>query len=210
MYVPAHFAETRPAELQRIIRDHPLGMLVTQGPDGLDADHVPFELDADRGPFGTLTAHVARANPVWQRCPTGTAVMVVFRGAEAYVSPNWYPSKHATHRQVPTWNYEVVHAHGRIAIRDDERFVRGLVARLTRRHEAGEPQPWKMGNAPPDFIDMMLAQIVGIEIAIDALQGKAKLSQNKAAADRLGAAGALDARGRHAIARAMRAAGPGG
>ena len=204
MYTPAHFAETRPAELQRIIRDHPLGMLVTQGPDGLDADHVPFELDADRGPFGTLTAHVARANPVWQRCPTGSAVMVVFRGAEAYVSPSWYPSKHATHRQVPTWNYEVVHAHGRIAIRDDERFVRGLVARLTRRHEAGEPQPWKMGDAPPDFIDGMLAQIVGIEIAIDALQGKAKLSQNKAAADRLGAADALDARGRHAIARSMR------
>jgi predicted FMN-binding regulatory protein PaiB len=128
MYIPAHFAESRPEELHRVIREHPLGVLVTHGSDGLDADHIPFMLLPDEGPHGRLRAHVARANPVWQRCPTGTPVMVVFRGAEAYISPSWYPSKHETHRQVPTWNYQVVHAHGTITIQDDEKSVRGIVA----------------------------------------------------------------------------------
>ncbi len=207
MYIPEHFAETRPEVLHRVIREHPLGVLVTHGPDGLDANHLPFEIDPDQGPHGLLSAHVARANPVWQACPTGTPVMVVFRGAEAYISPNWYPSKHEAHRQVPTWNYEVVHAHGILTIRDDERFVRGIVARLTRRHEAAEPRPWKMGDAPPDFIDDMLRHIVGIEISITSLVGKLKLSQNKDARDRLGAVQALDARGSHELAASMRDAG---
>jgi transcriptional regulator len=147
---------------------------------------------------------VARANPLWQRCPTGTEVMVVFRGAEAYVSPSWYPSKHETHRQVPTWNYEVVHAHGRLSVRDDPRFVRGLLARLTRRHEATEPQPWKMGDSAPAFIDEMLTKVVGIEIEITTLTGKSKLSQNKEARDRRSAADTLDARGHAELAQAMR------
>ena len=163
MYIPAHFAETQPEELHRIMREHPLGMLVTHGSAGLDADHIPFEFDADAGPQGALIAHVARANTLWQRCPNGTPVMVVFRGAQAYISPNWYPSKHETHRQVPTWNYEVVHAHGTITVHDDERFVRRVVAQLTRRHEATEPKPWKMGDSEPEFISQMLRNIVGIE-----------------------------------------------
>lgn len=204
MYIPAHFAETRPEELSRIIRENPLGILVTQGSNGLDADHIPFEFDAGEGTSGVLTAHVARANPLWQRCPTGSQVMVVFRGAHAYISPSWYPSKHEAHRQVPTWNYEVVHAHGTITIHDDERFARRIVARLTRRHEAGEPQPWKMGDSPPEYIDEQLRHIVGIEIAVTSLVGKAKLGQNKQARDRLGAANALEARGRLDIAQAMR------
>jgi len=207
MYIPAHFAESRPEELARIIREHPLGMLVTQGSAGLDADHIPFEFDAGEGTLGVLTAHVARANPLWQRCPTGTPVMVVFRGAEAYISPNWYPSKHEAHRQVPTWNYEVVHAHGTLTVHDDERFVRRLVARLTRRHEAAEPRPWKMGDSAPEFIDSMLRNIVGIEIAITSLAGKVKLSQNKESHDRLGAASTLEARGHGELAHAMRKAG---
>ncbi|MFM2035117.1 MAG: hypothetical protein RL459_382 [Pseudomonadota bacterium] len=207
MYLPAHFAETRPEELARIMCEHPLGMLVTHSSAGLDADHIPFEFDASAGPLGRLSAHIARANPLWQRCPTGTPVMVVFRGAEAYISPTWYPSKHETHRQVPTWNYEVVQAHGLIAIRNDERFVRGIVARLTRQHEAAEPQPWKMGDSAPEYIDGMLKNIVGIEIAISSLVGKVKLSQNKEARDRLGAAEALDARGHGDVAQAMRHAG---
>lgn len=208
MYLPAHFAEARTAELHRILREHPLGMLVTHGADGLDAEHIPFEFDPARGPHGVLTGHVARANPLWQRCPSGTPVLVVFRGVEAYISPNWYPSKHEEHRQVPTWNYEVVHAHGTLAVHDDERFVRGLVARLTRRHEAAEPRPWKMGDSAPGFIDGMLAKIVGIEVTITSLVGKAKLGQNKSERDRLGAAGTLDARGHAAIAARMRGAGP--
>ncbi|SAK52659.1 transcriptional regulator [Caballeronia temeraria] len=207
MYIPPHFAETRPEELHRIIRAHPLGMLVTRDEAGLDANHIPFEFDPAQGTHGLLTAHVARANDIWQRCPTGTPVMVIFRGAEGYISPNWYPSKHETHRQVPTWNYEVVHAHGVLTIRDDEPFVRGLVARLTRRHEASEPKPWKMGDSAPDFIDGMLRNIVGIEIAVTSLVGKSKLSQNKETRDRLGAADTLDARGNQELAQAMSRAG---
>ena len=206
MYVPAHFAETRPEELLRIMREYPLGVLVTHGPEGLDADHIPMELDVSQGPHGTLSGHVARANSLWQRCPTGTSVMVIFRGANAYISPNWYPSKHETHRQVPTWNYQVVHAHGTITIHDDERYVRGVVARLTRRHEATEPKPWKMTDSEPDFIDGMLGKIVGFEIAITSLVGKVKLSQNREERDRLGAAHTLDNQGDAALAEAMRQA----
>ena len=207
MYIPPHFAQTRPQDLHRVMRDHPLGVLVTAGSAGLDAEHLPFDFDPAAGPLGTLSAHVARANTLWQRCPSGTPVMVIFRGAEAYVSPNWYPSKHEAHRQVPTWNYEVVHAHGALTVRDDERFVRGLVARLTRQHEGAEPRPWKMGDSAPEFIDAMLRQIVGIEVAITSLVGKAKLSQNKEARDRLHAADTLATRGREELAQSMREAG---
>ena len=204
MYIPAHFAVTDPATLHRIIREHPLGVLVTHGEHGADADHIPFELDPSNGPLGTLTAHVARANPLWQRCPTGTPVMVIFRGAEAFVSPSWYPSKHEFHRQVPTWNYEVVHAHGTLTVRDDERFVRGLVARLTRHHEAAEPRPWKMSDSAPEFIDGLLRNIVGIQVTVTSLVGKSKLSQNKEERDRLSAADTLAARGHEELAQAMR------
>ncbi len=204
MYIPAHFAETRSEELHRIIREYPLGVLVTHGDDGLDADHIPMELDAEAGPHGTLIGHVARANTLWQRCPTGTQVMVVFRGANAYISPNWYPSKHETHRQVPTWNYEVVHAHGAITVHDDERFARRVVAKLTRRHEATEPKPWKMGDSAPEVINEMLQKIVGFEIAITSLVGKVKLSQNKEMRDRQSAANTLALRGHDELARAMR------
>jgi transcriptional regulator len=211
MYIPPHFAETRPEELQRIIRAHPLGMLVTQGAGAgageLDANHIPFEFDPGAGTHGLLTAHVARANDVWQRNPSGTPVMVIFRGAEGYISPNWYPSKHEAHKQVPTWNYEVVHAHGTLTIRDDEAFVRGMVARLTRRHEAGEPRPWKMGDSAPEFIDGLLKHIVGIEIAVTSLVGKAKLSQNKDARDRDNAADTLAQRGNAELAKSMHDAG---
>jgi transcriptional regulator len=206
MYIPPHFAVTRPEELQRIVREHPLGVLVRHGPDGLDADHIPFEFDPAAGALGVLSAHVARANTLRQRCPSGSAVMVVFRGAEAYVSPNWYPSKHEAHRQVPTWNYEVVHAHGTITVLDDERHVRGVVARLTRRHEAAEARPWKMGDSAPEFIDAMVRNIVGIEITLTSLVGKAKLSQNKEPRDRLNAADTLALKGQAGLAQAMRKA----
>jgi transcriptional regulator len=203
MYTPEHFKESRTERLHQLMREHPLGMLVTHSDQGLDANHVPFELDATRGEFGALQAHVARANPLWRDFATGAEVMVVFRGPQAYVSPNWYPSKHETHRQVPTWNYEVVHAHGRLRIVDDDRFLRGLLAKLTRRHEASEPRPWKMGDAPPDFIAQMLTQIVGIEVEITRLDGKRKLSENKDERDRQGVVDALRARGSTALADSM-------
>ncbi len=208
MYIPPHFAVTETEHLHRILREHPLGTLVAPGEDGgLEADHLPFEFDPASGPHGLLTAHVARANTLWQRCPSGTPVLVIFRGAQAYISPNWYPSKHETHRQVPTWNYEVVHAHGRLLVRDDERFVRGLVARLTRQHDAAEPRPWKMTDSAPEWIASMLSQIVGIQVEITALVGKSKLGQNKEARDRLGAAATLADRGHDEVARRMREVG---
>ncbi|NEX62157.1 FMN-binding negative transcriptional regulator [Noviherbaspirillum galbum] len=204
MYIPAHFNEPRTEVLHELIRQHPLGMLVTHGAGGLDANHIPFELDARQGEHGRLNAHVARANPVWKDVADGDEVLVVFRAGDAYISPNWYPSKHELHRQVPTWNYMVVHAHGRITIRDDERFVRGIVARLTRAHEASQPKPWKMTDSATDYIDTMLQSIVGLEIEITRIEGKLKLSQNKEARDIEGAAAALEANGEHDMAAAMR------
>lgn len=206
MYIPAHFAMETPSEMHAILREHPLGALVTLGPDGLDANHLPFEFDPTRGALGLLTAHVARANPVWQQCRDGADVLVIFRGNENYISPNWYPSKQETHRLVPTWNYEVVHVHGRLSVMDEERFVRGVVARLTRDHEAGEPHPWKMGDSPRDYIDGMLRHIVGVEVAITRMEGKAKLSQNREARDRRNAADTLLARGVEGLGNAMREA----
>ena len=203
MYIPPHFAEIRPQILHDLIDQHPLGILITHGAGGLDANHIPFHLLRDQGTHGSLTCHVARANPVWQQLATGDEVLVVFRAAEAYVSPNWYPSKHETHRQVPTWNYAVVHAHGRVTLRDDERFLRHNLAFLTKRHEAAQPVPWKMGDAPRDYLDAMLKAIVGLEIQITRLEGKFKLSQNKEARDIHSAGEALCDQGDSALGAAM-------
>ncbi|RQS20956.1 FMN-binding negative transcriptional regulator [Burkholderia sp. Bp8992] len=206
MYVPADFNEPNPDALRELIVQHPFGSLITHGKSGLDANHIPFELLPADGGLGELHAHVARANPVWQDVADGDEVLVIFRAGDAYISPNWYPSKHVAHRQVPTWNYVVVHAHGRITVRDDEKFVRGVVARLTRTHEASQPLPWKMGDAPKDYIDTMLQSIVGLQIEITRLVGKRKLGQNKAEADIRGAGEALVADGNLAIGEAMLAA----
>ncbi len=208
MYLPSHFTETRPAELQRLLREHPLGALVFNGPHGLDANHVPFDYDPQGGTLGRLSAHVARANPLWQEVSSGSEVLVIFRGAQGYISPSWYPGKPETHRYVPTWNYEVVHAHGRLAIRDDEKYVRGVIARLTRAHEAGEPEPWRMADSPRDYIDAMVAAIVGLEIEVTRLVGKFKLGQNRETRDIDGAINALESRGSEALATAMARARP--
>ena len=203
MYVPAHFAETRKEVLHSRIVQHPFGTLITHGSSGLDANHIPFELAAEDGELGVLRAHVARANPVWQEVANGDEVLVVFHAGDAYISPNWYPSKHELHKQVPTWNYMVVHAHGRMTILDDERYVRGVVGRLTRTHEASEPKPWKMGDAPKDYVDAMVKAIVGVQIEVTRLVGKSKLSQNKEARDIQGAAEALKSSGESQLANAM-------
>jgi transcriptional regulator len=204
VYLPAHFTENRPEALHDLIALHPLGALVTTGPEGLDANHLPFELDPSAGAQGVLRAHVARNNPLWQELAEGAEVLVIFRAEQGYVSPNWYPSKHETHKQVPTWNYRVVHVRGRLCIRDEESFLRGLVARLTREHEARaqEPRPWKMGDSEPDYIDGLLRSIVGLEVHITQMLGKYKLSQNKEARDRLGMVDGLQANGQLALAAA--------
>jgi transcriptional regulator len=201
MYIPKHFSIDSPEAMHEIIQNHPLGVLVTSTSNGLDANHIPFELDTKRE---VLTGHLARANPIWQELSNKSPVLVVFRGNESYISPNWYPSKHETHTQVPTWNYEVVHVHGILTVQDDEKFVRGVVARLTRQHETSEPKPWRMGDAPPDYLTKMLGAIVGIEISITRIEGKSKLSQNREARDRLNAAEILQKLGQEALADAMR------
>jgi transcriptional regulator len=203
MYVPAHFNEPDIAALHGLIDHNPLGILFTHGASGMDANHLPFDLAPAEGKYGVLHAHVARANPLWQELGDGDEVLVVFRAADAYISPNWYPSKHETHKQVPTWNYRVVHAHGRIRIRDDERYVRGLVARLTRKHESSQPLPWKMTDGPKDYIAAMLQAIVGIEIEITGITGKFKLAQNKETRDIRGAGEALRANGDTEVGEAM-------
>jgi len=205
MYLPQHFEETRVTELHRVITEFPFGALVINGPNGLDANHLPFEFNPGVGERGQLLAHVARANPVWEEVMDGDDVLVIFCPANAYISPNWYPSKHEFHRQVPTWNYQAVHVHGKIKVRDDESFVRGVVARLTRVHEArAEPgRPWKMTDSSKDYIDQMLAAIVGITIDITGMIGKWKLSQNKEQRDRLNAAAELSKRGEQVISGAM-------
>jgi transcriptional regulator len=211
MYVPSHFSQAEDEELLRTIAAFPFGALVVHGPQGLDANHMPFLVDDAAASPRKLLAHVARANPLWKEAKDGDEALVIFRAADAYISPNWYPTKHESHRQVPTWNYRVVHVHGRLRIRDDERFVRGVVARLTKVHEAqtGSPRPWKMTDSAPEFIDQMLAMIVGIEIEVARMVGKWKLSQNKEERDRRNAAKELGERGEREISAAMLATIPG-
>ncbi len=194
MYVPEQFAETDPAVLHALIRVHPLGTWVIAGADGLVANHVPFLLDPARGEHGTLIAHVARANPVWRALPAA-ASLVVFQGADAYISPSWYPSKRAHGKVVPTWNYAVVHAHGVARAVDERAWLRTHLEALVAVHEATQAKPWRIADAPPDFVDAMLRAIVGIEIPIAQLAGKWKVSQNRPASDRAGVIDGLGARG---------------
>ncbi|WP_441251868.1 FMN-binding negative transcriptional regulator [Tardiphaga sp. 71_E8_N1_1] len=204
MYVPPHFDEQRKDVLHDLIDKNALGILITNGRSGLDANHIPFHLARNEGSHGVLHSHVARANPVWQDIVDGDEALVVFRAADAYISPNWYPSKHEFHKQVPTWNYMVAHAYARATIRDNERYLRGVVARLTRTHEASEPTPWKMTDSSKEFIDTMMKAIVGIEFEITRLVGKSKLSQNREQRDIETAGQKLSERGESVVSDAMK------
>ncbi|SCB50432.1 FMN-binding negative transcriptional regulator [Rhizobium multihospitium] len=206
MYIPPHFEEPSREIIFDLIRANPLGTLVHRGPTGLDANHVPFVLLNEERAEGVLHAHVARANPIWKEVRDGDEVLAIFTAGDAYVSPSWYPSKHEFKKQVPTWNYMVAHAHGRITVHDDERYVRGIVARLTRHHEARLPKPWRMTDSPKDYIDAMIKAVVGIEIEITRLTGKSKLSQNREMRDRRNAGEVLISRGEQLIGEAMIAA----
>lgn len=184
MYIPAHFREERPEALGELIRAYPLATLVTTGPDGIIANHVPLLLED-----GRLLGHLARANPQWR--DSNGDVLAIFTGPDHYISPNWYPSKAEQGRVVPTWNYVAVHAYGKLLIHDDPAWLRALVTRLTDTHEAQLVRQWSVSDAPADYIDGLLKAIVGIEIRIERLEGKWKLSQNRPAEDRAGAAARL-------------------
>jgi transcriptional regulator len=180
MYLPKTFHETRIDVLHALIRDYPFATVVMHGSQGLVANHLPFELAGET----LLQGHVARGNELAKA--DGAQVLVIFQAADGYISPNWYPSKQETGREVPTWNYAVVHVHGRLRVTDDKVWLRALLEKLTDRHEAGQPQPWHVSDAPEDHIEKMLRAIVGLEISVDRIEGKFKLSQNHPDANRAG------------------------
>ena len=182
MYLPKHFEQNDPAALQALMRQYPLAALVSVGDDGPTADHIPLEFDASAGAQGCLRGHVARANPLW-RLAAGKSVLAVFNGPQVYISPSHYPSKAQTHKVVPTWNYAVVHVHGPLRVVEEAPWLHSLVSRLTDHHEAPREEPWAVTDAPDDYVQQMLRAIVGIEIPVERLLGKWKLSQNRSADD---------------------------
>jgi len=195
MYLPRHFEAPDAAAVAGLLQRHPLATVAWADGDGLCAEHLPllWERAGGDGAQGTLRGHVARANPFW-RAAAGAEVLAVFQGAQAYVTPSWYPTKAQTAKVVPTWNYVVVHMHGRLRISEDAAWLRSLVERLTDAHEAAQPHPWAVGDAPDDYVAQMLRAIVGIEIQVERVRGKWKLSQNRSDADRAGVAAGLAAR----------------
>jgi transcriptional regulator len=195
MYEPPHFKQTHGESNHALIDAHPLGLLVTAGADGLLADAMPFLLDRDVPPLGRLRGHVSRANPHWRRIADGGDALVVFQGADAYVSPAWYPSKRRHGKVVPTWNYVMVQVRGRARAVEDRAWLATLVGDLTARHEAGRREPWTVTDAPAAFVEAQLGGIVGIEIAVARIDGKWKVSQNRPEEDRRGVARGLRSAG---------------
>jgi transcriptional regulator len=190
VYRPIHFAEDRVEVLHALMRERPFATLVTQGKAGPEADHLPLHLTPD----GRLQGHVARANPIW-RDAADTDVLAIFHGPQAYVTPSWYETKREHGKAVPTWNYVVVHARGRLRAIDDAVWLRRQLDDLVERHEGPLPEPWHIGDAPPDYIEKMLAAIVGIEIVITDLSGKWKVSQNQPGVNRAGVVAGLRGQG---------------
>ncbi len=179
MYAPSCFREDRAEQLCRLIHDHPFAAVVVHTANGLVANHLPFEwVD------GALHGHVARGNELAKL--DGAEVLAIFQGPDGYISPNWYPTKQETHREVPTWNYAVAHVHGRLKVVEDATWLRALLERLTDHHEATEPQPWRVTDAPDNHVEKSLHAIVGIEIAVERIEGKFKLNQNHPERNRLG------------------------
>jgi len=193
MYQPPHFREDRLEVQHALIRAHPLGMLVTMGRSGLLANPIPFVLDEAASPLGTLKAHLSRANPQWQDFDPGQEALVVFQGTEAYVTPSWYETKRETGKVVPTWNYAVVQARGRMRAVEDPAWLMRQIGEMTGQQEAAHPEPWAVSDAPPAFVAAQLKGIVGIEIEIARIEGKWKVSQNRPDADRRGVAEGLRA-----------------
>ncbi|MCW2642926.1 MAG: FMN-binding negative transcriptional regulator [Dactylosporangium sp.] len=204
MYVPGHFAADD-AAVRELLANHGAADLVTATPQGLLATLLPFVYDPEVGDHGALLGHVARNNEQWQQPALGEALVIV-RGPDAYVTPSWYATKAEHGRVVPTWNYVTAHVYGRLVVHDDPAWLDSLVRRLTDRHEATNPLPWSVDDAPPKFISGQLRAIVGVELVIGRVEAKVKLSQNRSRADIDGVITGLEARGDAASASAMRAA----
>ena len=192
MYIPPAFRDDDKASLHAVIGAARLANLVTITANGLMATPLPLLLDAERGDHGVLVGHVARANPQWSSAVPGEA-LAIFMGPDAYVSPTWYAAKQEHGKVVPTWNYVTVHAYGPVNFFDDPKRLLDIVTRLTGRHEDGQAAPWKVSDAPGDYIRSQLKGIVGLELTITRLEGKRKLSQNRSRADREGVIAGLGA-----------------
>ena len=202
VYLPPHFTETRPEALAAHLDRHDFALLVSHGRGGLIASHIPVMVEY-QGPAMHLLGHLARPNPQLADLAEGTEVLTIFAGPHAFVSPSWYEAGPA----VPTWNYADVHAYGRVRLVEDQDWLRRLLRRLTARHEAGNPAPWRIADLPEPYLQRMLNGIVGLDIVVDRLEGKFKLSQNRPAGDRPRIVAALEARGGDdalGVARLMR------
>ena len=197
MYTPSHFCVHDESQMQALIRRFPLGALVCMTEQGLDANHLPFELLENTAANGgtQLIAHVARANPLWQQISNGDRVLVIFRAEDAYISPNWYPSKARDHKAVPTWNYQAVHLTGRLTLLDDTDSTLAVLSELSRIHEADQPRPWQLADAPPDYIQAMCKALKCFEFTIESVEAAYKLSQNQSAENRSGVVNGLQAQG---------------
>jgi transcriptional regulator len=201
MYTPAHFHETDAAAIEALIEAYPLAALVVQTPEGLVANHLPLLRERD-----ALVGHIALANDLHRLLDEGAEVLAIFRGEDRYISPNWYPTKAETHKAVPTWNYQVVHVHGRISFQHDSKTKLAVVGRLTKRHEeaVNGTAGWRMADAPKDYLDMMLENIVAFRIEIARVLAKSKLNQNRADADFNAVAEQMAGRGKAGLAARMK------
>lgn len=195
MYLPKHFADTDTDAMHELMRARPLATLVTLTPDGLNANHIPLLLQTDPAPYGRLQGHAPRANPLTSNLHGEVEALAIFHGPEGYISPSWYPLKQETGKVVPTWNYRVVHAYGRLEVIDDPAWVRTQVEALTDMNEARFEQPWQVADAPRDYTDKMIGALVGFEIVITRLLGKTKANQNHPERNRAGLVGGLRERG---------------
>jgi transcriptional regulator len=207
MYQPTHFREDRLEVQHALISAHPLGLLVTSGPAGLVANPIPFLIDPDASSNGTLRAHLARANPHLRDLVQVDECLVVFQGAEDYITPSWYASKREHGRVVPTWNYATVHCWGRPRVIEDQAWLRRQLDDLTALKEGRRPAPWAVEDAPPEFVTAQIRGIVGIEIPISRIEGKWKVSQNRSEADRAGVVEGLSREGSRSQAMADLVAG---
>lgn len=191
MYQPPHFREDRLEVQHALIRAHPLGLLVTNGKTGLLANPIPFVLDEAASPLGTLRAHLSRANPQWRDFDPEQEALVVFQGTETYITPSWYATKRETGKVVPTWNYAIVQAYGRMQVKDDPEWLLRQITAMTSAQEASRQEPWAVSDAPAEFLTAQMKGIVGVEIEISRIDGKWKVSQNRPEADRRGVAKGL-------------------
>jgi transcriptional regulator len=185
MYQPEDFRVDDVPQMHALMRARPFAALISSGPTGLYATHMPTVLK-DEGPFGVVECHVARANPHWKELAESSEVLMLFQGADGYVTPNWYPSKAQHGKVVPTWNYAIVHAYGRPEVMNDQAWLRRHVAELSAQQEAHERTPWSLTDAPERYVGVMLRGIVGIRLAVTRLEGKWKMSQNREPQDRAG------------------------